>query len=165
MGLKTCKECGGQISSSATACPHCGRKIRRTSLVTWIVTIFLAVTAITSINAYNRRGMAPTQRPVTDAQRVDEARNDLRFTRTAIAAATLKKSLREPDSVRWSHILANDDATTICLEYRARNGFGGMAIEHVVFHQGAPSRAASDWNQRCAGHELHDMSAVQHALK
>jgi hypothetical protein len=31
MALKTCRECGHQVSSSAKACPGCGRSIRHTS--------------------------------------------------------------------------------------------------------------------------------------
>lgn len=37
MAVGKCKECGGQVSSSAKACPHCGAAPpKRTSVVTWL---------------------------------------------------------------------------------------------------------------------------------
>ena len=29
MALTTCRECGGQISSEAAACPHCGNQLKQ----------------------------------------------------------------------------------------------------------------------------------------
>ena len=31
MALKKCKECGGQVSSDAKICPHCGAKQNKTN--------------------------------------------------------------------------------------------------------------------------------------
>lgn len=42
MALVECKECGEQVSNKAKTCPNCGAKApRKTSLVTWIVLIFV----------------------------------------------------------------------------------------------------------------------------
>ena len=50
MALTKCTECGHQLSRSATQCPGCGRRIRRTSLVTkflaWIFGIILLGTFV-----------------------------------------------------------------------------------------------------------------------
>jgi len=43
MSLINCKECGQQISKSAKACPHCGAKVKRTGIFTWIVAGFFAL--------------------------------------------------------------------------------------------------------------------------
>lgn len=49
MALIKCKECGNQISSDATACPNCGKPVKKTSaaasgcLVVIIVIVVLAV--------------------------------------------------------------------------------------------------------------------------
>ena len=43
MALVTCKECKQQISSDAASCPGCGKKQRRTSVVTWIVTVIVVL--------------------------------------------------------------------------------------------------------------------------
>ena len=41
MALTNCRECKGTISSTARACPHCGRKINKTSPTTWAVSLVL----------------------------------------------------------------------------------------------------------------------------
>lgn len=42
MALIKCNECGAEISKSAKSCPHCGVPAKKkTSIVTWVVTIFL----------------------------------------------------------------------------------------------------------------------------
>lgn len=45
MALKECKECGAEISSSAKACPKCGKKQKHTGLVLLlcIMAIFLGI--------------------------------------------------------------------------------------------------------------------------
>jgi len=48
MSIKKCKECGGELSTKAEACPHCGAKQpKRTSAGTWLILglIILAVAA------------------------------------------------------------------------------------------------------------------------
>ena len=49
MALTNCKECGHQISKSATSCPNCGAKIKRTSLLTKIVAGFFGFVILFSI--------------------------------------------------------------------------------------------------------------------
>jgi predicted nucleic acid-binding Zn ribbon protein len=46
MALTKCKECGHLISRSATACPNCGAKIKRTSLFTKIVAVVFGFVAL-----------------------------------------------------------------------------------------------------------------------
>lgn len=40
MALKACKECGQPVSSDAPACPHCGKKVPKTSIATILVALF-----------------------------------------------------------------------------------------------------------------------------
>lgn len=66
MSLVKCKECGAQISKSAAACPQCGAKQRRTSVITWIVTPFallwlvgyLVATSYQSTSSSNQLALA-----------------------------------------------------------------------------------------------------------
>lgn len=47
MALTKCKECGGQVSSEATACPHCGAKPpKRTSRAGWLFLVFVIVLVV-----------------------------------------------------------------------------------------------------------------------
>lgn len=52
MALTPCKECGGEISSSAKACPKCGAKVSKTKWWLWVplslVIAFLSFGAIVS---------------------------------------------------------------------------------------------------------------------
>lgn len=163
MGMFTCKECGNSISNKADACPHCGARIRRTSFTTWAVTFIIGVSIVMGIAANNSPSPAPT--PLTESERAAKAAIELRFQKTAIVAAKIKQALREPDSVVWDEILSDDAADTICLQYRARNGFGGMNQEFTVVHNGKASQRTEDWNQRCANRELYDMKRVRYAIK
>jgi hypothetical protein len=47
MALIKCKECGTEVSKSATACPKCGAPLKKkTSLFTWLVTIVVILIVI-----------------------------------------------------------------------------------------------------------------------
>jgi RNA polymerase subunit RPABC4/transcription elongation factor Spt4 len=51
MALIKCKECGTEVSKSATACPKCGAPIKKkTSLFTWFVTIVVVLIVIAMVN-------------------------------------------------------------------------------------------------------------------
>lgn len=42
MALVKCKECGEQVSTQAKTCPKCGARVpKKTSLITWVVLIFI----------------------------------------------------------------------------------------------------------------------------
>lgn len=48
--MTKCKECGSDVSSKAAACPKCGAKPKKTSLLTKIVVGMLVVMALISIS-------------------------------------------------------------------------------------------------------------------
>ena len=73
MALVACKECGKEVSKSAAACPHCGYKPRRTSLLTWIVAIlfgipFLLAVVTSAINSSSSSTRSASQPPAQPAQ-------------------------------------------------------------------------------------------------
>jgi hypothetical protein len=42
MALTKCKECGGEVSTRAAKCPHCGSPAKKkTSIFTWLVVVLL----------------------------------------------------------------------------------------------------------------------------
>lgn len=44
MAVGKCKECGGQVSSSAKACPHCGAKVpKKVGVLGWLFAIFVVL--------------------------------------------------------------------------------------------------------------------------
>ena len=73
--------------------------------------------------------------------------------------------MRDPDSLKWDRILANQDGTVVCVTYQGRNGFGGMNFEHVAYTQGSISQSKDAWNKSCAEKSLYEMKHAQYALK
>lgn len=56
MAMTKCRECSKDISTTATACPHCGAKPKpKTSGCAWLAAIFIAVPVVLSMFASNQR--------------------------------------------------------------------------------------------------------------
>lgn len=47
--LINCKDCGNVVSKNATACPNCGAKVKRTSILTWIAVIFIGFMVLSAV--------------------------------------------------------------------------------------------------------------------
>lgn len=71
MALVKCEECAKEISESAKVCPQCGYKPRRTSRLTWLVTIAIAIIiiAVFETTAHNQSTPLATETPEQAAQR------------------------------------------------------------------------------------------------
>lgn len=77
------------------------------------------------------------------------------------AGRALHASVRDPDSLVIEDGRVNDDATMVCINYRARNGFGGMNRESIAFDgAGKPHQSAAYWNAHC----LKAMTVVTFAV-
>lgn len=172
MAMGNCRECGKEASSEAKACPHCGatKPVEKTSLFTWIAGGFFALIVGSCVlgGSDSKNSSQPTQASKTPEQIAAEAeakaREEAAFQKTVRAAAAVKSALRDPGSLSWESIRASSDANVICLEYRAKNGFGGMNKEFVVFANGKPSQTVAAWNKHCT-QSLTDMKHAKYALK
>jgi hypothetical protein len=78
-----------------------------------------------------------------------------------LSAKALKGSLRNPESLAFVYVHTNDDASIVCIKYRAQNGFGGMNIGYVVYKDGQPSDSAAGWRAHCMHKTLHDLTQVK----
>lgn len=155
MALIKCRECGKEISSDAKACPHCGAK-PKTGIGCGPVLGIILVGFI----AWLAFGPSPTPpAPKTEA----EQQATTRMAMAAAAAKALKQSLREPDSLDIISIKTDQLANIICLEYRAKNGFGGTSIEHLVVLPKRSSDKAADWNKHCPA-ATFDTTFARHML-
>lgn len=174
MALKDCKECGKPVSTQAKACPNCGAKPPQQTkeLIVGIVAVAFIIFMAAVIFGDNGNSddtadkdttpakTAPTKTP---EQIAAEAQKENRFQITVMAATVVKNSMRDPDSLVWENILANDEATVICMEYRARNGFGGMNREFVVMTQDKTYQTVAAWNKHCTK-SMNDMTYVKRAV-
>jgi predicted amidophosphoribosyltransferase len=54
MALKTCRDCGNEVSSAADTCPHCGRPLKRASqfLIGLLLSVGLIVAVIVFFLAF-----------------------------------------------------------------------------------------------------------------
>lgn len=185
MALLACRECGKQISSEAPACPHCGapRAIaappppsppQTSGCAKFALGLVIFVVAAMVIGNWQQRqkeregeaiksAMTPEQRAAADraaaAEAAQKTRKEAGFRKVVAALLAIRDANRNPSSVTWDSIRANDDASLICIEYRGQNGFGGMNKEFVVFVKDAPSQKVAMWNKHC----LQPLSDVIHA--
>ena len=49
--LTNCKDCGHAVSKNADACPNCGAKVKRTSVLTWIAAVFIGIMVLSAVMA------------------------------------------------------------------------------------------------------------------
>lgn len=171
MAIVKCRECGAPVSTAAKACPGCGAPMpKKTSLLTWLVTIFVAVPMVigTITAGLNRgdgsAGGAGAAAPQTPAQRAaDEVfAQQQRLARAAMAA--IKAAANDPDSIKFTALFVTD-GKTVCAEYRGKNSFGALVKNSAVFPYekkgitgtDKSSDLVSNWNKYCADKKNHDM--------
>ncbi|MCZ7564528.1 MAG: hydrogenase maturation nickel metallochaperone HypA [Burkholderiales bacterium] len=157
MALVKCKECGKEFSSSARACPNCGK--RRTSFVTKLFAGFFILVGVFTVwgmiqgqkasdaaaerEAARLAALNPAQRAAEEAAKAREQR--LSAARGACLIA-LKSVLHDPDSAklestsRWYVEERKDGTILVQPSGRAKNAFGAY-INGVVSdrHIGATS--------------------------
>jgi hypothetical protein len=183
MALVKCGECGKEISRSATACPSCGAKQRRSYSLTkfaviaigvWITWIVISSNqknderqeAAAKVEATRLAAMKPEERAAEQkwaaeakAFREQEYRNSERRKQNAVAVLdTVRSNLRNPQSVQWVSVASNDDSSLVCVKYRAQNGFGGMDVGYAVAVSGLVRMSDGAYNSNCAGKSLNDMA-------
>ena len=106
---------------------------------------------------------AAEQKKKDEKAKADKKETD-RVAVVATAAYFIKTHLRNPSSVVWESMRANDDASIVCIEYRAQNGFGGMNREFLTVANGKGSQSAGAWNKSCR-QALRDASGAETLLK
>jgi hypothetical protein len=91
---------------------------------------------------------------------------NLKESRFRVAVALLKSvrsSLRDPESFVVEFVGVNEDSTVACVEYRAKNGFGGMNKEFAVYAKDKISQSPESWNKYCRTN-FYDMKHARLAL-
>ena len=168
MALIVCKECGGKVSTEAQACPACGAaRPKRTSTLTWVIAGFFVIALVMGIGASNtqRQTAAAAQAAKAPAQIASEAAakaaNTHRFGAAQATSTTLRRAAREPESVKFDSLRVNEDGTVVCAEFRGRNGFGGMGLEHIAAVNGKLDSSLTTWNRLCTKAMYNYLSAAE----
>jgi hypothetical protein len=168
MALKPCRECGYKFSTEAAACPQCGAKPKQPMgrLQVIAILIFGGFVINSIVPSAQPPAAAPPPVPTLTAAEVEaKVASEARFRRTVRVLASIKAAMREPESLKWEQIRSNEDGSVVCTTYRARNGFGGMNIEHAAFAKGLINTSNGAWNKNCADKSLYEMKHAQYALK
>jgi hypothetical protein len=164
MSMRKCKECGSQVSTKAEICPSCGAKQpKRTSTLTWLVCGVL-VLGVLSAAGFRPPGTssavaAPESASAAAAQAAEKKAGNARDVAGAVAMKLVRDNMRDPDSLVWESVLSNADGSVVCIEYRAKNGFGGMNRAFFVVAGGKGSQNSAAWNKNCAKKTLFDVQA------
>lgn len=175
MALIRCSECKAKISDQAAACPQCGAPVqarsntsgsaspRKRSPLAIGCLVLLGLGFIGAIigGAGNQKGGSSAATNATTNTAGEDAEHKAETARTefaAIAVASLKKSLRDPESFKLERAFTSMDAKYACIRYRARNGFGGMNRDHVVFTTKGGDQSASGWNRHCVKGEFSEQT-------
>ena len=129
-----------------------------TSLIAKIAAALLAVGVAGVIFApKNDAAVKNTQTPEQIASKKAE---DKRFSIAFESGKTLKEAMRDPSSFVAEYAGVDDAGTIVCISYRAKNGFGGMNRESVVFANNTGSKNTADWKKYCTGKPLLDYLAA-----
>lgn len=157
MTLIGCKECGKEISKSAEACPHCGYKPRRTSLFTWLVTIFIAIPIVIGIFASSSTTTTDQQTLETPEQAEVRKKKDEAIQRASIGAIALKKATRDPEGFKLESAFVIEGTGIVCYNYREKNEYGGVNVASAVLSADGKHFKTNEedgftklWNKECA---------------
>lgn len=151
MALVACRECHASISTTATACPHCGAKPGTDAHTRAGITV-LAIAGLAALIWFFSPSGSPPPRPApqTTAQPPaasappadpEQLRNAKRFDLAFDATKAIRAAMRDPASTTFEYVGVNQSGTAACIEYRSRNGFGGMNKESAVYAAGKLTRS------------------------
>jgi hypothetical protein len=104
--------------------------------------------AISGAGKNGTAGQAAADTNASSSSAEDKAQSK-RAAMAGLAVASLKNALRDPDSFKLERAFTTMDAKYACVLYRAKNGFGGMNREHVVFTEAGGDQSAHGWNKHC----------------
>ena len=69
--LINCKDCGHAISKNAEACPNCGAKVKRTSILTWVAAIFIGLMVLSAVLAAMSDDVVDTQADTSSSNQIE----------------------------------------------------------------------------------------------
>lgn len=167
MASKKCSQCAEAVKVEALVCRFCGHKFpepapkRPMSGSNKLLLVFggLVVVAVIGHNPGTNNSASNIAANATpSATPSSSASNDLGGM-AVLAGASLKKSARDPDSLEIERAFGRTEkhgVSYVCITYRARNGFGGMNREHVVFSLAGGDPSSRAWNKWCTGSGDYD---------
>lgn len=135
MGVKKCKDCGGQVSTSVKKCPHCGKSQSMSSMAQLGVAAAIGIAIATWGAGDDRSSSEPKSEPVekkplTTEEKARKERTQLIQTVAYICREVISEQLHDPDSADWVPSYewpsrVDGAVVTVQPELRANNAYGG----------------------------------------
>ena len=159
MALIQCHECATEMSTEAKSCPKCGAKPNKSaSIVAVLIVVLLGIAFVgVSTSGRDNSDAAPETPEQTALKEADMDRNSA----ATVTSRILRATMRDPDSLKYETLLVSEDASTVCAQYRARNGFGGMNREIFVSSEEGHSQTPEAWNKHCTKPMVNMLWAAQ----
>jgi hypothetical protein len=117
------------------------------------VIVSLIILAAGMALAWAQRALPPERRTAQAA--LEQAQNPIGRAKDA-AIARLRRTMRDPDSLVVEFAGVTEDATTVCIQYRAKNALGGYDEAIAIDTAGRIASDVSTWNRLCA-RRLYDV--------
>ena len=158
---KKCPQCAETVMADAKICRFCGfilpeiQKAKHSGFWKTLIFVVCAGWAIMAVVAAfqpnTKTSGAPSSTETTSAAESKSAEAKKVYDRMAMdAGQAIKNSMRDPDSLVIEQALISEDGKNVCVQYRAKNGFGGMNREAVAFDAGGkPHQSAAYLNKHC----------------
>jgi hypothetical protein len=125
---------------------------RRTVIVSLVV-----LGGAIALGEWEQRSISPEQDAAQAA--TEKAQKDRAYAQYA-AIAQLRQTLRDPDSLVVEFAGVTEDGTTVCIQYRAKNGSGGYDKAIAIDTAGRIASDVSTWNRLCV-QRLYDVEGPQ----
>ncbi|MCK5864701.1 hypothetical protein [Marinobacter adhaerens] len=139
MAVKECKDCGGKVSKSAKACPHCGSKQPKSiGIVGWLFLIFVVLPIAWNIGSAIDGGDLPSEigknQDVSSEPKASEEAdpkpepepetewNYYSFTDDMTGEEVSVATLKSDNSVRFEFPYNKAGGSSLSLSFRKRNG-------------------------------------------
>jgi hypothetical protein len=132
MALETCKDCGGQLSSRAKQCPHCGAPIVKTGGCAKLFLILaILITPFWIVDLVKENKSTASSAPKTPKElRTEHINAGFRVWDGSHRALTeyIKNRMNDPQSYEHGETRYTDkgDYLIVTTTYRGKNGFGGV---------------------------------------
>ena len=98
---------------------------------------------------------------INDVKKAEEERI---FQKVRTALTEVKQLTRDPTSVVWEDVFGEADASIICVQLSARNGFNGMSREYITVVKGQITSNHKQWNKDCANRALKDWKIATYKI-
>lgn len=98
-----------------------------------------------------------------------DPKKDAQFSSASLVVRRLKASMNNPDSFELTQALEMKDGT-LCLTYRARNGFNALVLNRAVVNSKVVATSDQEdfsfiWNKQCGGKSGDDITSIKYNLR